>query len=74
LCLVVALGCVSGSISLGAELYLTVAAVVRRLGERLKLHDVVFERDVKITVDGFNPLPCRESKGLRVVVLPPSAD
>ncbi|KAL9044363.1 MAG: hypothetical protein Q9214_002493, partial [Letrouitia sp. 1 TL-2023] len=51
-----------------AELYLTVAAVVRRFGDRLSLHDVVFERDVKITVDGFNALPSRESKGLRVLV------
>ena len=51
-----------------AELYLTVAAVVRRFGERLRLHDVVFDRDLKITVDGFNALPSRESKGLRVDV------
>ena len=51
-----------------AELYLTVAAVVRRLGGRLRLGDVVFERDLKIVVDGFNPLPSRESKGLRVFV------
>lgn len=51
-----------------AELYLTVAAVVRRFGGRLSLHDVVFERDVKITVDGFNALPSHESKGLRVFV------
>ncbi|ORY58843.1 putative cytochrome P450 [Pseudomassariella vexata] len=55
-----------------AELYLTVAAVVRRFGDRLQLHDVVFERDLKIVVDGFNPLPSRESKGLRVVVRPKS--
>lgn len=53
-----------------AELYLTVATVVRRFGDRLKLHSVVFERDVKIVADGFNALPSRESKGLRVVVLP----
>ncbi|KAL8791127.1 MAG: hypothetical protein Q9195_006024 [Heterodermia aff. obscurata] len=53
-----------------AELYLTVAAVVRRLGDRLRLDDVVFDRDLKIVVDGFNPLPSRESKGLRVFVSP----
>lgn len=52
------------------ELYLTVATVVRRVGNRLKMHDVVFERDVKITVDGFNALTSRESKGLRVIVEP----
>lgn len=51
-----------------AELYLTVAAVIRRLGGRLRLDDVVFDRDLKIVVDGFNPLPSRESKGLRVFV------
>ena len=51
-----------------AELYLTVAAVVRRLGGRLTLDDVLFDRDLKIVVDGFNPLPSRESKGLRVFV------
>lgn len=53
-----------------AELYLTVATVVRRLGNRLRMHDVVFERDVKITVDGFNALTSRESKGLRVTIEP----
>ena len=53
-----------------AELYLTVAAVVRRFGGRLKLHDVDFERDLKISVDGFNALPSRESKGLRVTLSP----
>lgn len=51
-----------------AELYLTVAAVVRRFGGCMRLQDVVFERDLKITVDGFNPLTSRESKGLRVIV------
>ena len=53
-----------------AELYLTVAALVRRLGDRLRMHDVVFERDVKITVDGFNALTSRDSKGLRVMIEP----
>ena len=53
-----------------AELYLTVATVVLRMGGRLCMHDVVFERDVKVTVDGFNALTSRESKGLRVVIGP----
>ena len=53
-----------------AELYLTAAAVVLRMGDRLCMHDVVFERDVKVTVDGFNALTSRESKGLRVVIGP----
>ena len=51
-----------------AELYLAVAAVVRQFGGRLRLDDVVFERDLKIVVDGFNPLPSRKSKGLRVII------
>lgn len=51
-----------------AELYLSVAAVVRRFGDRLRLYDVVFDRDLKITVDGFNALPSRDSKGLRVTI------
>ncbi|KAL9607258.1 MAG: hypothetical protein Q9167_007811 [Letrouitia subvulpina] len=52
-----------------AELYLSVAAMVRRFGDRLQLHDVVFERDIKITVDEFNPLQSRESKGLRTIII-----
>lgn len=52
------------------ELYMTVATVVRRMGNRLKMQDVVFERDVKITVDGFNALASRESRGLRVSIEP----
>lgn len=55
-----------------AELYLTVAAVVRRFGDRVRLFDVVFQRDVKIVCDGFNPLPSRESRGLRVMISPES--
>ncbi|KAK7750747.1 hypothetical protein SLS62_007298 [Diatrype stigma] len=52
------------------ELYMTVATVVRRMSNRLKMHDVVFERDVKITVDGFNALASRQSRGLRVTIQP----
>ena len=51
-----------------AELYLAVAMVVRRFCDRFRLYDTVFERDIKITVDGFNALPSRESKGLRVTI------
>ncbi|KUI53338.1 Trichodiene oxygenase [Cytospora mali] len=50
------------------ELYLATACVVRRFGGRLKLYDVVLERDVKISVDGFNALPSNESKGVRVII------
>lgn len=50
------------------ELYLTLAILVRRLGVRMGLHEVVFGRDIEITVDGFNALPSSESKGLRIVI------
>ncbi len=50
------------------ELYLVVAVLVRRFGMRMKLHDVVFERDIKITADGFNALPSTDSRGLRVLI------
>lgn len=55
-----------------AELFLTVGIVMRRFGGRIQLHDVDFERDIKIVRDGFDAMPSRESKGLRVVVLPQS--
>lgn len=51
-----------------AELYLTISCVIRRFGERMELFEVEFERDVKITVDGFNALPSKESKGVSVVI------
>jgi len=53
-----------------AELYIATAAVVRRFGGRFVLGDVDFKRDLAFAVDGFAPLPTRESKGLRVVILP----
>ncbi|KAK8092477.1 hypothetical protein PG999_014676 [Apiospora kogelbergensis] len=53
-----------------AELYLTIAVVVRRLGPRLRLADVDFERDVMVVEDGFNALASRDSKGLRITLEP----
>lgn len=50
------------------ELYLTIAVVVRRLGSRLQLRDVDFQRDLTLTEDAFNALASRESKGLRVTL------
>lgn len=50
------------------ELYLTIAAVVRRLGSRLQLWDVDFERDLLLAEDAFNALASRESKGLRITL------
>lgn len=53
-----------------SEMYLTVAILVSRFGDRLELHDVDFERDIKITIDGFDAYPGRGHKGLRVMMLP----
>lgn len=51
-----------------AELYLTMACVVRRFGTRMELYDVDHERNLKVTVDGFNALRSKESMGLRVII------
>ncbi|KAK6851343.1 cytochrome P450 [Apiospora arundinis] len=51
------------------ELYITMAAVVRRLGPKLRLWDVDFERDLKVIEDGFNALASRDSKGLRITLM-----
>lgn len=53
-----------------SEMYLTVAILVSRFGDRLELYDVDFERDIKITIDGFDAFPGRGHKGLRVTMLP----
>ncbi|KAK2608165.1 hypothetical protein N8I77_006793 [Diaporthe amygdali] len=53
-----------------SEMYLTTAILVSRFGHRLELYDVDFERDIKITIDGFDAYPGRGHKGLRVMVLP----
>jgi hypothetical protein len=53
-----------------SEMYLTVAILVWRFGDRLELWDVDFERDIKITIDGFDAYPGRGHKGLRVKMLP----
>lgn len=53
-----------------AEMYLTVATVLRRFGNSMRLYEVDFERDVKIVRDGFDGMPSPESKGLRVVIMP----
>jgi cytochrome P450 len=51
-----------------SEMYLTVAILVSRFGDRLELYDVDFERDIKITIDGFDAFPGRGHKGLRVMM------
>lgn len=53
-----------------SEMYLTTATLVSRFGDRMELHDVDFERDIKITIDGFDAFPGRGHKGLRVMMLP----
>lgn len=53
-----------------SEMYLTLAILVSRFGDRMELYDVDFERDIKITIDGFDAFPGRGHKGLRVMMLP----
>ena len=53
-----------------AEMYLTLAAVVRRFGDRMDVSPTVYERDVKTTVDAFVGLPKDYRRGLRVVISP----
>lgn len=53
-----------------SEMYLTTAILVSRFGDRMELYDVDFERDIKITIDGFDAYPGRGHKGLRVRMLP----
>lgn len=50
-----------------AEVYLGVAAVVRRFD--MELFDTVKERDIDVVRDCFIGLPSPESKGLRVHIL-----
>ncbi|KAG8162401.1 hypothetical protein KVR01_008166 [Diaporthe batatas] len=53
-----------------SEMYLTVATLVSRFGDRMELYDVEFERDIKVAIDGFDAFPGRGHKGLRVTMLP----
>lgn len=50
-----------------AELFICVAAIVLRLGDRLELFETTTE-DVEIHRDVFAMRPKRESKGIRVLV------
>ena len=50
-----------------AELYLTLACVFRRLGDKMQLHNTVRERDVDPVQDYFIGVPSLECKGVRVV-------
>lgn len=51
-----------------AELYLTIAILFSRLGPRISLHDVVFDRDIKTMRDEFNALSSVDSNGLRIEI------
>ncbi len=61
-----------------AELYLMLAKLFRVYGSdeirmdgdvgRLKLYDVIFERDIDLSEDRFVPLVRRDTKGVRVLV------
>jgi hypothetical protein len=50
-----------------AEMYLCIAAVVLRLGDRLELFDTTVE-DVKLDHDVFAMRPKPDTKGIRVLV------
>ena len=49
-----------------AELYLTLATIVRRFD--LELFDVDFHRDIEPFCDAFMPMPRADTKGVRVLV------
>lgn len=49
-----------------AELYLTIARIVRRFD--LTLYETIRERDVEVVHDGFIGMPAFDSPGIRVKV------
>ena len=51
-----------------AELYLTLAAVFRRFGDRMEVVDTTWERDVAMATDALSPFPTQGSQGLQVIV------
>lgn len=51
-----------------AEMQLTIEAIFGKNGPKLRLHDTMFERDVKTVIDGFNPLTMPGSEGVKVMV------
>jgi len=53
-----------------AEFLTTIANMFPRFGRQMELYDVVRERDIDTVYDVFNPLPSRESTGLRVLIKP----
>jgi cytochrome P450 len=59
--------CVGMNLAYG-ELYLTLAGLFSRFGKNMELWDTVWERDIKTSIDAFNPLPTLNSKGLQVVI------
>ena len=50
-----------------AEILTTLASVFRRFGHQMVLWDTQRERDIDFKRDFFNPMPSKESKGLRVL-------
>lgn len=53
-----------------ADFLTTLANKFRRFGRQMELYDVVRDRDIDTVHDVFNPLPSRESTGLRVLIKP----
>jgi cytochrome P450 len=49
------------------ELYLVTAALALRVLPQLKLHDTIYDRDVKFDFDSLTPQPKKGSRGVRVV-------
>ena len=49
-----------------AEILLTMATIFRKFGNEMRICDTIWERDIQITRDYFNPLPKKESKGVFV--------
>ena len=51
-----------------AEVYMGIAAVVRRFGKGMRVVDTLRERDVEVVRDYFTPMTRGDSKGIWVVV------
>jgi hypothetical protein len=51
-----------------AELYITLAAVVRRVLPRMTLFETTIENDIKFDHDQFVPVAKEGSRGVRVVI------
>ena len=53
-----------------AEILTTLATMFRRFGRQMELFETVRERDIDTVYDVFNPMPSRQSNGLKVMIHP----